>query len=288
MLSGFINLYKNEGMSSNKALSILKYHLKQNNISTKVGHFGTLDPIAEGVLPVALGRAARLFDYSLDKIKRYKAVFEFGIETDTLDRTGVILSERKIDVTADQVNSVIPSLIGEVMQIPPRYSAKNVGGDRAYRLARNGVEFDLPPKKVIVYGIELKKQIAANVFEFDIECGGGTYIRSIVRDMAEKLGTVGIMNSLLRSASGCFELKNAVKLENLEKNLLDNILPIDYVLKDMGVLTITEEQFSFLKNGVPVDCTESDGIRVVYTPDGTIMGIGLIQETKMRLKTWLL
>ena len=117
MLNGFINLYKTSQMSSNRALSILKRALKENNIKTKVGHFGTLDPIAEGVLPVALGRATRLFDYSLDKVKKYRATFRFGIETDTLDISGNVIAEGRSDVTIEEIKSVIPAAIFSAMAL---------------------------------------------------------------------------------------------------------------------------------------------------------------------------
>lgn len=292
MLNGFINLYKTPQMSSNRALSILKRALKENNIKTKVGHFGTLDPMAEGVLPVALGRATRLFDYSLDKVKKYRATFRFGVSTDTLDSTGTIVAEGRSDVTKEEIVSVIPSLCGEVMQVPPSYSAKSIGGQRAYKLARKGEEFSLPAKKVSVYSIDIVKQTDKGVFVFDIECGGGTYIRSIVRDMASALGTVGIMTALIRLSSGIFTVENSVNIEDLPDNIADVILPMDCLLADFEPYCLDETRYFKVNNGlfVPLLDGEIDDDRLVtvYAPDSSLMGIGVIKDKTVGMKTWLI
>ncbi len=286
MLSGFINLNKSGEMSSNRALSILKKHLKENNISTKVGHFGTLDPIAEGVLPVALGRATRLFDYNLDKVKSYRATFEFGVETDTLDRTGTVVKRVVSDISEEAIIKVLPELKGTIMQVPPNYSAKCVGGQRAYKMARKGEQFELAPKEVNIYDIRLVENLTKGVFSFDIDCGGGTYIRSIVRDMAYKLGTVGTMTALLRTRSGDFCLENSIRVEEITA-INDVILPIEFVLKYPKYI-LRDHEFATLKNGLKLDCCLDDGKYSVYTPDGHIMGIGSATSEKLSLITWLL
>ncbi len=286
MLSGFININKKSGLSSNKVLSILKYRLKQNNIKTKVGHFGTLDPIAEGVLPVALGRATRLFDYSLEKIKVYDAVFEFGVETDTLDNTGTIIGHGRKNVTAEEIKAVISGLVGSVEQVPPSYSAKSVGGVRAYDLARKGKEFVLPPKKVEIYSIELLDKIDDGIFSFRISCGGGTYIRSIIRDMAAELGTVGIMTKLIRIRSGDFTINKAYDVDELD-DIESKILPIEFLTNGFNRFDLTENEYSKVKNGVPVECREDDGFVATYY-ENDLLGIGEISDGKIRIKTWLL
>lgn len=286
MFSGFINLYKNSGLSSNKALSILKYKLKQNNIKTKVGHFGTLDPMAEGVLPVALGRATRLFDYSLDKLKVYEAEFLFGTATDTLDSTGVVIGTGRSAITEEEIKSVIPSLVGEVEQVPPAYSAKSVNGVRAYKLARSGEEVVLPAKKVNIYSIEPVKNIGEGRFLFRIECGGGTYIRSIVRDMASALGTVGVMTKLVRVKSGRFSADTACDVDKIE-NIEEVILPITYFTDGFVRYDFSETQYGKVKNGLWVDCDIADGYVAAYYED-ELLGIAEVVDKKIRLKTWLL
>lgn len=292
MLNGFINLYKSPQMTSNRALSILKKALKENNIATKVGHFGTLDPMAEGVLPVALGRATRLFDYSLDKIKKYRATFQFGIATDTLDITGKVTSEGRKDVAEEEVLSVLPALIGEVMQVPPAFSAKSIGGQRAYKLARKGEEFFIAPKKVTIYSIDLLEKTPADNFVFDITCGGGTYIRSIVRDMAELLGTVGIMTKLIRFSSGKFDIANSINIEKLPDDLSDIILPMDYLLDDFDPYYIEGNRYFKVNNGLFVPLLEGESFEKkyvkIFAPDKTLMGIGEIKDDTIGMKTWLI
>ncbi len=287
MLSGFINIRKTSGLSSNKALGILKYHLKQNNIDTKVGHFGTLDPLAEGVLPVALGRATRLFDYFLDKEKIYVATFTFGQETDTLDCTGTVVAEGRNDVTAEEINAVIPSLVGEVLQVPPAYSAKSIDGVRAYKLARKGEEVVLAPKKVRIDSIELIEQVSKDTFRFRITCGGGTYIRSIVRDMAYAMNTVGYMSTLCRTKSGKFTLDTASTVDELGV-VSDKILPMSFLTDGFPRIDLTDAQYSSVKNGVPIDMDMPSDVYYSVYYQGILLGIGSISDKKMIIKTWLL
>ncbi|MDE6373242.1 MAG: tRNA pseudouridine(55) synthase TruB, partial [Clostridia bacterium] len=172
-MTGFVNVNKAAGGSSTKEVAIIK-----RLTHTPCGHMGTLDPMADGVLPVAIGNAARLFDYFLTKEKTYIATFIFGEDYDTLDTTGAVTAGGGRIPSAAEIAAVIPKLTGEVMQIPPKYSAKNVNGRRGYELARRGVEFDLPPKKVVIKSIKLLEAVGNNGYGFEIICGGGTYIRS--------------------------------------------------------------------------------------------------------------
>lgn len=287
MLSGFININKKSGFSSNKALSILKYNLKQNNIITKVGHFGTLDPIAEGVLPVALGRATRLFDYSLDKTKEYIARFVFGVETDTLDGTGKVIKTENKPIKVEDIMTAIPHLIGEIEQMPPAYSAKSIGGVRAYRLAREGKEVILHPKKIIINSIELLRQVNENQFEFKISCGGGTYIRSIVRDMADLMGTCGYMSALRRTASGIFTLESACDLDDLS-DIEEKILPITFFTDLFKRYELSDREFSTIKNGVPTSVGFNYELPLAVYYCGELLGIGTVSNEKLIIKTWLI
>lgn len=289
MISGFINLYKPAGITSNRAMGVLKQSLIKNNIYTKVGYFGTLDPIAEGILPIALGRATRLFGYNSDKMKRYIAIFRFGISTDTLDISGKITgSEGKIPTT-DEIEKVIPFLCGSVAQVPPAFSAKNVSGVRAYKLARAGKEFFLPPKKVEIYSIELTETPGENLFEFDIRCGGGVYIRSIARDMAELLNTLGIMTALKRVECGVFRAEDAVPLEKIsEGNIRKYILNIDYFLKTFSKVTLSGEEIRLLSTGKPLETDLKKNLYAVYSDKNSAVGVGSVFDGKIRMKTWLL
>lgn len=289
MLSGFINLYKNKDITSNKALSILKYHLKKNNISTKVGHFGTLDPDAEGVLPVALGRATRLFDYFIDKKKIYYSIFRFGISTDTLDASGEIVSECNKIILSSQIKELLPLFEGELEQVPPKYSAKSINGKRAYDLARKGIEFELKPKTVTIYSIELLEERGENCFTFRIVCSGGTYIRSIARDLANALGTVGIMQYLKREKSGVFSLEESVTLAQLEIDMEKHILPIEIALDSFERYNISENDKKSLLDGIKMEYKNlPKGFFKVYN-DNELLGIGFEDELgRLKIKTWLL
>ena len=258
-MNGFINLNKAVGVSSAKEVGVIK-----RLSHTPCGHMGTLDPMASGVLPIGIGNACRLFDFFLSKRKTYVATFKFGEDYDTLDTTGKIVKSGGRIPAEEEITGVIERLVGEVMQIPPLYSAKSVGGKRGYELARSGVEFSLPPKKVSVYSIELLESVGQDSYSFKIECGGGTYIRSIARDMAELLGTYAAMSALERVRSGPFCLKCAVRSDELtEDNLNSYIIPTESVLPfaDFYAEGTTAKR---LFNGLSVKCELADGIYKIY------------------------
>lgn len=288
MLNGFINYYKPKGITSNKALCILKHKLIENNIDTKIGHFGTLDPIAEGVLPIALGRATRLFDYSLDKIKRYTAEFRFGINTDTLDSDGnITYCDENVNITEEQIRSVLKEFVGTIKQVPPNYSAKSVGGVKAYKLARSGEEFCLEAKEVTVFSFELTEKVSLNLFRFDITCSAGTYIRSLIRDLAKKLNTCGIMTALIRTQSGFFDINDAVNIESFR---IEDIKPIDIALTDYAVYDVKEYLEKPLFNGVRLRVDDlPDKKYFVVKFAGKLVGIGEKDENnEMYVRTWLI
>ncbi|MCX4287166.1 MAG: tRNA pseudouridine(55) synthase TruB, partial [Clostridia bacterium] len=174
-MNGFINIIKPVGATASDIVVCLKNILHER----KVGHLGTLDPGASGVLPVAVGQATKLFSFLTDKIKYYRAFFTFGKTTDTLDSYGIVTERNDVCVDTDIIRGVLSGFVGEFEQMPPSYSAKSVDGVRAYKLARNGVDVSLSPKKITVYEIELISKSSDDTYVFDIKCGGGTYIRSL-------------------------------------------------------------------------------------------------------------
>lgn len=217
MISAFVVLNKPSGMSSASAVARVKRILSGKGIEiSKIGHFGTLDPDAEGVLPVALNRATRLFDHLGLKTKVYYAEFVFGSETDTLDASGIITQKGKRVPCAEELLSAAKELTGDVMQLPPKYSAKSVNGKRAYERARAGEEFILKPSKVHIDEISLIEKLDDCAYAFRITAGGGTYVRSIARDLARKCGTCAYMRLLRREKSGCFTAADAVTLDELD------------------------------------------------------------------------
>lgn len=281
-MTGFINVNKAAGVSSAREVNIIK-----RLCGAPCGHMGTLDPMASGVLPVAIGNAARLFDYFLAKRKKYIAVFRFGEDSDTLDTTGVITTTGGRVPSEEEIRAKLVGFEGEISQIPPRYSAKNVGGKRGYELARGGIEFELSPKKVTVYSFGLLRRVSENEFEFAVECGGGTYIRSLARDLGASLSTCAIMSALTRTASGIFDIKSAVSTENLSvENIKNFMIPTEKVLPFDEIFP-QEGQAKKLFNGLSVKTELKDGIYKIFTPEGNFYGLAEAKQSSLRIKTKL-
>lgn len=280
-LSGFINVNKAAGVSSAREVAIIK-----RLTGVPCGHMGTLDPMASGVLPIAVGNATRLFDFFLSKRKTYVAEFTFGIETDTLDATGTVIRQGGAIPSAEQIEGALPSLVGEYDQVPPLYSAKSVGGRRAYQIARSGGEVELAPKRVSVGRFALSGEVKSGVFRFEIECGAGTYIRSLARDLAALLGTYATMSALTRTKSGPFEIENSVETRELSReNIAASLIPADSVLPYPRKVLSSGEEKKYL-NGVPLNCALEKGEYRIYRADGTFYGVGTSDGTilKSRLK----
>jgi tRNA pseudouridine55 synthase len=273
MLNGFINVNKEKGMSSAFVVTKLKRILRNRGIEfDKIGHTGTLDPDGEGVLPVAVGKATRLFDYLLDKKKVYYTEFVFGSETDTLDESGVVIKEGGRIPLEEEILGVLPTLEGEIDQIPPLYSAKSIDGRRAYDLARQGIKFELKPKRVTIYGIKYlgKKD---NAFAYEVTCSGGTYIRSIARDMAYALNTLGYMRYIKRIASGAFNIERAYTLKELESiDIEENLISIEEMLESFNRFDAPKGAERLLDNGVRMKLSVPDGVFTIYI-DGELTWI---------------
>jgi len=283
-MNGFINCCKPTGMTSSDVVSKIKRLFK----GVKTGHMGTLDPGAAGVLPIALGKATRLFDFLTDKKKLYRGRFTFGVTTDTLDSYGKVLEREGRIPTQEEIKKVLYELTGRISQIPPAYSALSIGGVRAYDLARKNLEIELPTREVDVFSFELLHQTAEDTFEFDILCGGGTYIRSLARDLALKCGTVGYMSSLIRLSSGVFDIKESFTLEEIEGNLEKSVLPIETVLDGLYRYDVPEKMVSKVLNGVHIPIEEEiDGLFTVYTGE-KLTGLAERREGKLYIKCFLM
>lgn len=241
-MNGIVVINKPKGISSNMVVSKVKKALG----TKKVGHYGTLDPLATGVLPIAVGKATKLFDYFLQKTKTYIATFTFGKTTDTLDSEGKILQICSNLPTKNQLEIATKNFIGDINQIPPKYSAKSVGGVRAYELSRKGIDFELSPKLVTITKFELFKQLSENTFVFEIDCSSGTYIRALARDLGQEVGSLAYMSDLVRTRSGNFTLNQAINIEDVT---LEKIIPIDNVLSNLKKICVDDNFFDKLKNG---------------------------------------
>lgn len=258
-MTGFVNVWKAEGISSAFVVNRIKRLLK-----CPCGHMGTLDPLASGVLPVGAGNATRLFDYFLAKTKTYSARFRFGVTTPTLDRESEPVYGGGVP-SLEEITAALGGFLGEIEQIPPAFSAVSVNGKRSYELARAGKDVALTPKRVFIEDFCLEGQTAPDEFSFTITCGGGTYIRSLARDLAAALGTNGFMSALARTRSGVFTQETSVPLEKLtEENVADYLIPTETVLP-FPTLRITDGR---LYQGVRLSCDKADGLYKLYDGEG--------------------
>lgn len=280
-MNGLINLYKPPMMSSSQAVAKVRRLL---GVKT-VGHMGTLDPMAEGVLVIGVGKSTRLFDYLIKRKKAYIAKFEFGYETDTLDALGKTVATTTDIPSAEAVLGAMRSMIGKLDQLPPVYSAKHVAGKRAYALARSGKEVELKPTSVEVFDAQLVCQPKPNETVFYVECSAGTYIRSLCRDAAAMCGSLATLTYLQRTRSGCFDVKESISLEALEVRKESAIIPPDMALADMARVELPTELYDDLDNGRKIEY-DIRGDALVYC-DGVLFGIGSTQNGVLKLKTYL-
>ena len=274
--SGIILINKPKGVSSNKVVNIVKATLH----AKKCGHLGTLDLEGEGLLPVTVNNATKLFDYFLDKDKIYETNFVFGYETDTLDTAGKIVKQGEVNFTEQELETAVKSMIGKYMQMPPQYSAKKVGGKVAYKEARSGKEISLTPKEVEITDFKILGKVEEYVYQFEITCSSGTYIRSIARDLAYHLGTYGSMQCIIRTRCGNFYLKDAVSLEEF-KNGKYNLISCDSVF-DYEKIILTDKEFFKIENGQTIKKTLENGKYRLYN-NTTFLGVGEIVDNNLKL-----
>lgn len=272
-MCGLLLINKPEGLTSFSAAN----KIRKISGERRVGHTGTLDPMATGVLPVLLGRATKLSDYLLKADKCYDARVRLGVTTDTLDITGKVLSSKKVDVKNDEVDAALKHFTGKIKQVPPMFSAIKKDGVRLYRLAREGKQVEIPEREIEVFSIERKSDVDES-FEFCISCrvSKGTYIRSLVRDIGEYLGTGAVLTALTRTKTAGFSIENCVSLENLNsENIKDYILPAGDAVKDFPAVTVTPAQAFRFSNGGALDLTrlpkknfaDGDIVRVCFEKD---------------------
>ncbi len=273
ILSGILVINKEKGYTSHDVVSVLRGILKMK----RIGHTGTLDPNAEGVLPVCLGNATKLVNLLTDGGKEYRARAKFGISTDTEDMTGTVISELEVPVeerpSEEQVKRTLSSFLGGYDQIPPMYSAKKVKGKRLYELARQGLTIEREACFVEIRSLELKCY-EFPYFEIEVACGKGTYIRSLIRDIGERIGIPATMDSLKRTAAAGFKLSEALTLDEVrdlaEKGGIDEkIISIESVFSSLPKIQVSGRDDVLLKNGNKLSFDEGlpDGDYRVYTED---------------------
>lgn len=299
--NGILNINKPEGWTSQDVVAKLRGRLHIR----RVGHTGTLDPMATGVLPVCFGKATRIIEYYDDDFKTYEAEMKLGMVTDTLDITGTVLETKPVDVSEDDVIQTIDSFRGWITQIPPKYSALKVNGKPLYKYAREGVEVEIKSRKIYVEDIQpVEVNLRENRILFRATCSKGTYIRTICDDIGKKLGCGGTMTSLQRTQSGCFRVEDARTLpeilEMTDEELERCVIPMDETLVHLGRIELKSmESVPFYYNGREIDTgyvnvlaspavpeamqEESrlgDKYRV-YDPEGKFLGISSLRENTL-------
>jgi tRNA pseudouridine55 synthase len=303
MLHGWIILDKPVGLGSTTAVSAVKRILREaGEPKTKVGHGGTLDPLASGVLPIALGEATKLCGRMLDATKAYDFTIRFGEETETLDAEGAVVTTSEVLPTVEQVEAIFPRFTGEIEQVPPAFSALKIGGKAAYTLARAGQTVEMKARRVIVHSLrvsasprEQEKDLmrrrgdAEELDEATLSAtvSKGTYIRSLARDIAHALGTVGHVSYLRRTRAGPFGLEQAVSLDFLEetakaRQLTRAVLPLEAALDDIPALPVTPDQAQLLRHGQRLSGFPAKPGLSLATSEGT--PVALVEATADGLK----
>lgn len=255
-MDGIINVHKGKGYTSHDVVAKLRGILHQK----KIGHTGTLDPDATGVLPVCLGRATKVCELLTDKQKTYVARVRLGAVTDTQDMTGTVLEEHPVDVTKEEIHRVVSAFSGEIWQTPPMYSAVKVNGRRLYELARQGVDVERKKRKITVYSIEMTEFFPeTSEFVMEVTCSKGTYIRTLCHDIGRRLGCGAAMAGLVRTGVGPFVLEDSFTLGVIEERvkaggLEQIVMPVDRLFKSYPEVVVSDSGIRFLQNGNTVKC----------------------------------
>lgn len=270
MTDGIILINKPQGITSFGAVATMKRRL-----GVKCGHSGTLDPLATGLLPIMCGKATKLCSYLTDGDKAYHATLKFGIETDTHDITGNVVKQDNKTVTLDEITKVLPQFLGKIKQIPPAFSAIKVNGQPLYKRARGGEDIDVPERTIEIFSIDIVC-FKDNELVFDVECSKGTYIRSLCRDIARAIGTVGTMSALHRTKTGGWDVKDAVSLD--AEDIENSIISMEDALCKMPKFNAGAFFGRLLSNGCEIDTVKLKGLPhekcLVYNQK--LLGIGEI------------
>ncbi len=278
-MNGVIIIDKPQGWTSMDVCAKLRGILREK----RVGHGGTLDPMATGVLPVFVGRATRGVQYATDGIKEYRAVLRLGQITDTQDVTGTVLEERPVSVTGEELEAALSAFRGDIEQIPPMYSAIKIDGKKLYDLARKGREVERKPRPVTIYELEPGERVSDTEWELRVVCSKGTYVRTLCHDIGTALGCGGTMAALRRTRVAGFGLDRAVTLEQVQfcADPAALLAPVDGCFAHLPALTVTAPQEKCVRNGLAFTHFGPEGEYRVYSADGTFLALGRIGEGKL-------
>ena len=286
-MNGIICVYKEQGYTSFDVVAIIRRIFK----TKKVGHGGTLDPMAEGVLPVFLGSATKAVDFCPDTDKEYRAWFRFGLTTDTQDITGRVLSTDNTYVSRNKMILIERNFKGELMQLPPMYSAVSVDGKRLYELAREGREVERQPRPIVIHNLKIE-EYQDNQGVMLVNCSRGTYIRTLIHDIGQYVGTGAVMTGLVRTKSGRFTLDDCHRIGELEamaqqepEKLRELLMPMEKVFENMPKAHLDQKQTKLFRNGAKLDADRVHFDKIydrgyyIEGSDGVMLGLGIINDS---------
>lgn len=275
MPCGIIIVDKPEGWTSQDVAAKLRGVFHER----RVGHGGTLDPMATGVLPIFMGRATRAVEFFESAEKEYVAGLRLGLVTNTQDTTGEVLEEKPVTVTREEVEAVLQQFLGKQQQIPPMYSAVKIGGKKLYELARQGKTVERKPRDIEILELELLEGEGAE-YRIRVRCSKGTYVRTLCHDIGAALGCGGCMSSLRRTKAGCYELAQSVPMDELlSHNEPESLLlPVDSLFAHLPMHTVGEKQLKYVYNGAAVKASIPEGVYRVYAPDGAFLMVGRAKD----------
>lgn len=290
-MDGIILINKQKNCTSHDVVNKIKHMFNE-----KVGHTGTLDPNATGLLPILIGQGTKLSYYLINHDKEYEVTLQLGIKTDTADGEGKVVEEQNVDkaiLEEENVANVLKSFIGKQLQTPPMYSAIKLNGKKLYEYARKNIQVDVKPREIEVYDISRTSVDRAKFqIQFTVKCSKGTYIRSLCEDIAKKMGTIGYMKELNRTKVGIFDIENSITIEELEENkdnetyLKKHIISIEDLFielyGDENKVMLSERKIELFLNGVKLTQALTDGLYRVYDEKGTFIGIGSVKDRLLK------
>ena len=274
-MDGLILINKQKGFTSHDVVNVIRKKLN----TKKVGHTGTLDPNATGVLPILIGKGTKISKYLMEHDKTYIATLKLGEKTDTGDSEGQVIEEKSIPkhLRKEDINDVLQSFLGKQKQLPPMYSAIKINGKKLYEYAREGKEVKIEPRNIEIYKIELL-EYQNNKIKFEVECSKGTYIRTLCEDISQKLGTVGYMEELQRTKVNTFKIEDSILLDDITlENAEKNIIKIEKVFKEKDKINLDNKKLEMFLNGVKLTYSLSEDIYRIYNNEHFI-GIGILKN----------